>query len=188
MSTLSDGKKTISIFAESEEENIENVVAQYPIQSGNLVTDHTHQSAIVWTIDGKIYGKNHTEINSIWKQLMDWEYAGTQLTWRGAVTRHSVALTNITKTYDDGGFRNAVKVSIEFKEIRLVSTSFVKVKHVGPVKPASPPKPPGVYVTVRPGNTYWGWWRQYGTPIQTLRNWNHWPDRRIPVGARARVK
>ena len=97
-------------------------------------------------------------------------------------------LTNITKTYDEGGFKNAIKVVLEFKEAHIVSTSFVKVQHVGPVKPTPPPSPPQIWVTVRPGNTYWGWWRQYGTPIQTLRNWNHWPDRFIPVGARARVK
>ncbi|MFP7481249.1 LysM peptidoglycan-binding domain-containing protein [Weissella paramesenteroides] len=67
------------------------------------------------------------------------------------------------------------------------TTTSLQVAQASGKKQAKAPSS-GVYVTVRPGNTYWGWWVKYGTPIQTLRNWNHWPDRRIPIGARARVK
>ena len=188
MATLSDGKKKVVISAESEEESIENTVAQYPVQSGNLGTDHTQRASIDWTVEGKIYGKNHNEINNAWQQLISWQYNGNRIFWSGAITHGDVILTNITKTYDEGGFKNAIKVVLEFKEAHIVSTSVVKVQHVGTVKPTPPPSPPQTWVTVRPVYTYWGWWRQYGTPIQTLRNWNHWPDRFIPVGARARVK
>ena len=105
--------------------------------------------------------------------------------WHGAIYKGDLILENITKDYDEGGFKNAIKVSIKFKEAKTVQSSFVRVQHVGPI---TPPSPPGLWVTVVAGNTYWGWWKQYGTPIQTLRNWNKWPDRRIPIGARARVK
>lgn len=160
MATLSDGKKKVVISAESEEESIENTVAQYPVQSGNLVTDHTQRASIGWTVEGKIYGKNHSEINNSWQQLISWQYNGNRIFWSGAITHGDVILTNITKTYDEGGFKNAIKVVLEFKEAHIVSTSFVKVQHVGPVKPTPPPSPPQTWVTVRPGNTYWGWWRQ----------------------------
>lgn len=188
MATLSDGKKTITISAESEDEEIENTVAQYPVQSGNLVTDHTQRASIGWKVEGKLYGKNHNEINNSWNQLVAWQYNGDRIFWNGAISHRDIIIEKVSKSYRDGGFENAVWVTLELKEAHIVSTSFVKVQHVGPVKPTPPPSPPQAWVTVRPGNTYWGWWRQYGTPIQTLRNWNHWPDRFIPVGARARVK
>lgn len=185
MAQLTDGAKTIDITAESEEEVITNKVAQYSIQSGDAIIDHTQRETIEWTMTGLIYGRDHNEINNKWLQLITWQYAGTVLFWKGAIYKGSLILENITKTYDEGGFKNAIKVSIKFKEAKTVESSFVKVQHVGPI---TPPSPSGLWVTVVRGNTYWGWWRQYGTPIQTLRDWNKWPDRRIPIGARARVK
>ncbi|KRL81812.1 hypothetical protein FC36_GL001407 [Ligilactobacillus equi DSM 15833 = JCM 10991] len=188
MAKLTDGKKTVEIFALSEEESIENKVSQYPVQSGNPITDHTQRESFTETFSGWIKGKDHNEINDKWSQLMNWQYAGASLTWHGAIIHGNLMLTNITKTYEDGGFKNALKVDLELREVKTVSASYAAVKHVGPVNPPKPKANPAVYVTVVPGNTYWGWWRKYGTPIQTLRNWNHWPDRFIPVGARARVK
>ena len=116
---------------------------------------------------------------------MSWQYSGNTLSWRGAIVHSNLMLVKITKTYDEGGFKNALKVDLELREVKTVASSYTAVKHVGPV---NPPKPKAVYVTVVRGNTYWGWWKKYGTPIQTLRNWNKWPDRYIPIGARARVK
>src|SRR3712207_5694009 len=135
MGVLTDGKKKITIFAESEEESIENTVAQYPVQAGNLVTDHTQRSSFDWTFEGKLFGKDHNEINNQWSQLISWQYSGTLLQWDGAIHHGNLMLSNITKTYDEGGFKNALKVNIELKEVHTVSTSFVKVQHVGPVAP-----------------------------------------------------
>ncbi len=185
MGKLTDGKKTIEIFAESEKESITNKVAQYSIPSGDAIIDHTQRESIEWEMAGLIFGKDHNDINNKWLQLITWQFAGNVLFWHGAIYKGDLILENITKDYDEGGFKNAIKVSIKFKEAKTVQSSFVRVQHVGPI---TPPSPPGLWVTVVAGNTYWGWWKQYGTPIQTLRNWNKWPDRRIPIGARARVK
>ena len=46
MGKLTDGKKTIEIFAESEKESITNKVAQYSIQSGDAIIDHTQRESI----------------------------------------------------------------------------------------------------------------------------------------------
>ena len=118
---------------------------------------------------------------------MSWQHDGALLVYTGAIRRSSMLITNLHRTEDDGGFVNAIKFSMELTHVEIVKSSFVKAVNVGPKKP-SPPANPGVWVTVRPGNTYWGWMMQYGTSIQQLRNWNHWPDRRIPIGVRARVK
>lgn len=139
MAQLTDGAKTVDIFAESEEEAITNKVAQYSIQSGDAIVDHTQRETIEWTMTGLIYGRDHNDINNKWLQLITWQYAGTVLFWKGAIYKGSLILENITKTYDEGGFKNAIKVSIKFKEAKTVESSFVKVQHVGPITPPSPP-------------------------------------------------
>lgn len=187
MGVFSDGKTKVTISVSSENETVKNNVAQYPIQRGQPIIDHTQRESKDWQFDGKIIAANHNQIDAIYSKLLDWQYNGTLLTYNGAIHHDSIIIEELNKTYDDGGFTNAIKVSLTLKNVVLVNTSFVKATHVGPKTP-SKPATPGVWVTVRAGNTYWGWWQAYGTAIQTLRDWNHWPDRRIPIGARARVK
>ena len=185
MAVLKKGNVGITLFVESEEEEITNKVAQYPVQSGNNITDHTQRESLTWTFEGKIFGKNMAEVDRKYSQLVSWQHDGALLVYTGAIRRSSMLITDLHRTQDEGGFANAIKFDMELTHVEIAQSSFVKAVNVGPKKP---PTLPGVYVTVRPGNTYWGWMMRYGTSIQTLRNWNHWPDRRIPIGARARVK
>lgn len=185
MGTFKSGKTKIQVSIENETETIKNLVSQYPVQRGTPVADHTQRESKTWSFDGKLYGKNQHDIDVKFSKLLDWQFKGTILSYNGAIRHKNIIIEEMTKTYDDCGFKNAIKINFTLRNIRIVKTSFVKKKHVGP-KP--PKKTKGVYVTVRPGDTYWGWWVKYGTSIQTLRNWNHWPDRVIPIGRRARVK
>lgn len=187
MGILSDGKTKLEFSAESEEETIKNNVAQHPVQRGQPIADHTQRESKDWQFSGKLYAANQHEIDVKYQKLLDWQYNGTLLTYNGAIHHNNIIIEELNKTYEDGGFKNALKITLSLKNVNLVSTSFVKATHVGPKTPSKPASP-GVYVTVRGGDTYWGWWVKYGTAIQTLRNWNHWPDRRIPIGVRARVK
>lgn len=187
MGVLSDGKTKLDLFIENEQETITNKVAQYPVQRGQPIIDHTQRENKSWQFEGKIFGNNQHDIDTKFSKLLDWQYQGTLLTYNGAIHHSNLIIQELSKTYDDGGFRNAIKINITLQNISIVSSSFVKATHVGAKAPTKPAVP-GVWVTVRAGNTYWGWWMQYGTAIQTLRNWNHWPDRNIPIGARARVK
>lgn len=188
MAIITDGKKTVTLRLDSESEEYTSTVSQYPIQSGNPVTDHTQRSASTWTFTGRIYG-TQSQINNAWWALMTWNERGTLVRFQGMIYKGGLMISDLKKSYS--GATNAIDVELTLTEVRTVSTSYTGTRHVGPVAPKvtrKSRKSVAVYVTVRPGNTYWGWWRQYGTPIQTLRNWNHWPDRRIPVGAKARVK
>jgi LysM repeat protein len=185
MGTLKAGKKKVEIFAESENENISNKVAQYPVQNGQPVVDHTQRESKTWEFTGKIFGKNQSDIDKKYQQLISWQYHGDLLTYRGAIKHSNIIIETLEKTYEDGGMKNALTVTINLRHVRKVKSSFKKKQ-----KPATPPKKKkkGTYVTVKAGNTYWGWMMKYGTSINQLRKWNKWPDRRIPIGARARVK
>lgn len=187
MGVLSDGKTQLNLLFESEDEAFESKVASHPIQNGQPVTDHTQIESQIWSMSGWIFGDNQQQVDVKFGRLISWQQEGTLLTWNGAIHHDNMIIQSMNKTYDDGGKKNAVKISITLQWVSIVSTSFVAATNTG-FQQSSPPANPGVWITVRGGNTYWGWWQQYGTPIQTLRNWNHWPDRFIPIGARARVK
>jgi LysM repeat protein len=192
MGVFSDGKTTLEISAENEEETISNKVAQYPIQTtnpanNNPITNHTQRESKGWTFDGKVYGANQAEVTARWNIMQAWQQAGTPLTYTGAIYHKNILIQELVKTYDEGGFKNAVKFNVTLTNVSFVVSSFVKATNTGFKKP-SPPATPGVWITVKAGNTYWGWWQKYGTSINQLRAWNKWPDRRIPIGARARVK
>ena len=63
MAIITDGKKTVTLRLDSESEEYTSTVSQYPIQSGNPVTDHTQRSASTWTFTGRIYG-TQSQINN----------------------------------------------------------------------------------------------------------------------------
>ncbi|KRK40793.1 LysM peptidoglycan-binding domain-containing protein [Loigolactobacillus bifermentans] len=186
MGVLSDGKTKLELFVESEHEMIDNIIAQHPVQRGQPMIDHTQRESKTWDFEGKIMAGNQHLVDNKFTQLLTWQEQGVILSYNGAIHHPNLIISHLEKTYDEGGYSNAVKFSISLTNIRIANTSFVKAKHVGAKAPTKP-KSPGKYVTVVAGNTYWGWWQKYGTPIQTLRNWNKWPDRRIPIGVKARV-
>ncbi|MEI2461516.1 LysM domain-containing protein [Bacillus subtilis] len=45
-----------------------------------------------------------------------------------------------------------------------------------------------LYHKVKKGDTYWGCARKYGTTVNALRRLNPWPDRRIPIGVKMRIR
>ncbi|HEM2532857.1 TPA: LysM peptidoglycan-binding domain-containing protein, partial [Listeria monocytogenes] len=82
------------------------------------------------------------------------------------------------------------EITVSLRDLRRASTPWVrkKKKSSGKKQSVKSKKSPGTYITVKKGDCYWKWWKRYGTSIAQLRKWNKWPDRRIPIGKRARVK
>ncbi|QIL50117.1 LysM peptidoglycan-binding domain-containing protein [Weissella coleopterorum] len=180
----SKGQK-IEIMVESENESVEMNVSTHPIETGSPITDHVQANNKIFSFTGLIMGRDQSEVDNRYIQLLWWSQEGEELQYHGAIRHDNVIISHLSKTYDEGGFANAVKFEIELTALYKVNLNWVKNKNYGK-KQATPND--GVWVTVVPGNTYWGWWQQYGTSIDQLRSWNHWPDRQIPVGVRARVK
>lgn len=180
----SNGKK-IELVIESETEELDLSVSTHPVETGSPISDHSQLNSKTFSFSGLIMGRDQNEVDEKYVQLLWWSQDGEVLSYRGAIVHNGVIISRLSKTFDEGGYSNAVKVEIELTAVYMVKLDWVKNKNYGK-KQAAPND--GVWVTVVPGNTYWGWWQQYGTSIDQLRAWNHWPDRQIPVGVRARVK
>ena len=176
---------SVDVFSLTEHEDVNIDVATHPVEDGSPITDHSQIQSKNFRFGGWITGNNQSDIDAKYQQLLDWSQNGTLLNYSGAIRHNSMLMSNLTKDYEDGGYQNAIKFSVDLTWVRTVKVTWNKNVNAGK-KQATPP--PGVYVTVVAGNTYWGWWVQYGTSIDQLRAWNGWPDRFIPIGARARVK
>ncbi|MBU5285063.1 LysM peptidoglycan-binding domain-containing protein [Weissella confusa] len=186
MARFDDGKgHSVEVFTLSEHEEISMDVSTHPVEDGSPITDHSQMQSKTFRFSGWIHGNNQSEVDAKYNQLQDWARSADLVTYSGAIRHNGMLISNLTKDYDDGGFQNVVKFSLDLTAVFTVKVTWNKNVNAGK-KQASPPA--GVYVTVVAGNTYWGWWVQYGTSIDQLRAWNGWPDRFIPIGARARVK
>lgn len=183
MAVLTDGKKSITIISITESENIDANVTQYPVENGSPLSDHSQRTGKGISISGMILDPGASDK---YKTLIAWQDKGVMLTYKGAIYHGSLLLSGLSKSHEK--YKNGFAVTISLTVIQKATTSWKKKVVKKGKQQVTGKKTAAVYVTVKPGNTYWGWWQKYGTPIQTLRNWNKWPDRFIPIGKRARVK
>lgn len=180
------GGGAIYFFATEEGLTKETNVAQNPVENGSAISDHISLSSDTGEITGYLFGDGgaNPDGQNFMGKLYDWQQKGTLLKWYGRRYLSSVVISNLDFTFDE----NVNSMQATFTWTRVQVTQRPTQVAVAVKKPANPPAQPGVFVTVQPGNTYWGWMMQYGTPLDTLRGWNGWPDRFIPIGVRARVK
>ena len=172
----------IDIVSSSESESRTSSVTQYPVESGSPVSDNAMYSGGSITISGFLLGSNSEDS---FNTLIEMQRNARLVTYRGRIYWKDAVIQDIGKGYER--YENGFSVTITLQEIRIASAVWDKIPQPPIAKQPSKPST-AVYVTVKKGDTYWGWWQQYGTAIQTLRDWNKWPDRVIPIGARARVK
>lgn len=175
----------VVIVNEKESDTAEVEVTSYPVEKGIPITDHVQRKPETTSVSGFLLGKS---ANNDYKYLKTQEYKGALMTYTGKKIAKNVVITNISR--DIGEYTNGFAITVDLQEIRIAKSPFVKkkTKNKGKKKPAPKKKSAKVYHKVRPGDTYWYCWKRYGTSISQLRKWNKYPDRRIPIGVKLRVK
>ncbi|WEA46807.1 LysM peptidoglycan-binding domain-containing protein [Priestia aryabhattai] len=177
------GKVQLLIEKESDSKSIE--ATSYPVEKGVAMTDHVEKKPGELSLSGYIIGPNYKADKEYLQNEMN---KGTMFTYVGRNVAKNVIITSIDGDVD-ANIANGTAISIKLQEIRIANTPWVKVKNGGKKKPVTtkPPISP-VYHLVKKGDTYWDCWKRYGTSIPQLRAWNKYPDRRIPIGVKLRVK
>ncbi|MCU9592208.1 MULTISPECIES: LysM peptidoglycan-binding domain-containing protein [Bacillus subtilis group] len=178
----------INLVNEKESDGVDVEVTSYPVEKGVPITDHVQRKPETTTVSGYLLGKT---ANSDYEYLKKQAYAGTLLTYTGRKVAKNVIITKIDR--DTGDYTNGFAISIELQEIRIAKSPWVKkkVKTAGKKKKASKKKTKKsskLYHKVKKGDTYWGCARKYGTTVNALRRLNPWPDRRIPIGVKMRIR
>lgn len=182
---IGSDKDEVEIYGDQENQQIEMDIAQYPVEEGGNLVDNARFNSNEINISGYVSGKDLAEANKNATKIYDWQKDVQIIHVRNGVTDWSYLVRSFNKRFEDGR-QNAVYIDVTIVKIRKPVGSFAGMKNSG--KKQASAAPAQTWVTVVGGNTYWGWSMRYGTSIQQLRNWNHWPDRFIPIGARARVK
>lgn len=183
---LERNREQVVIYPDQENRQSEADVAQYPVEDGGTITDNSKFSSNTVNITGYIIGKDLNDANRQAGVLFNWHKTPTgMISLINGFSDDSYLIKSYNQKISDNN-SNAIYVDVTMVKIRKPVGSFAGMKNSGRVQPSTPPA--ATYVTVVRGNTYWGWMVRYGTPVQQLRDWNHWPDRFIPIGARARVK
>lgn len=175
----------IKIVNEKESDNPEVEVTSYPVERGIPITDHVQRKPEITSISGFLLGKNPNKDFAYLKKQM---YAGKLLNYTGRKVAKNVVITNLSR--DIGEYKNGFAISVELQEIRIAKSPFVKkkVKAAGKKKKSNTKKKSAVYHKVKKGETYSHMRMWYGTSLSQLRKWNKYPDRRIPIGVKLRVK
>lgn len=188
----------VRLFIEKESGKHKVEATEYPVEKGEPYTDHVAKRPSEFTITGYILSDNwQTSLN----KLLNIMNTGKIVKYVGKTAAYNVIILDISEDHDQN-VKNGMAISITLRKIRITKTSWVKAppkqkparklvttsgkkKPVSKIqKPANQPK----YHVIKKGDTYWGLSRKYGTSITQLRAWNKWPDRAIPIGAKARVK
>ncbi|EAF6111266.1 LysM peptidoglycan-binding domain-containing protein [Listeria monocytogenes] len=181
---------SVKLVNTNENESSPFTITDNPVETGANVSYHVQRETKTLEISGFLLGAT---AERDYATLKDYAEKGTIVTFRGRVYFKNVLISNLSKSYNT--IKNGFEITISLRDLRRASTPWVrkKKKSSGKKQPVKPKKQPvkkttAVYVTVKSGDCYWKWWKRYGTSIAQLRKWNKWPDRRIPNGARARVK
>ncbi|MEH7214785.1 LysM domain-containing protein [Priestia megaterium] len=175
----------ITVLIEKEDDSSSIEATSYPVEKGIPMTDHVEQKPDEFSLSGVLNGPTHAADYEYLKKCMR---SGTILTYVGRNIAKNVIILDINGSVDANN-ANGKDVSIKLRQIRIASTPWVKVQNNGKKKPVTtkPPATP-VYHLVKKGDTYWMCWKRYGTSIPQLRAWNKYPDRRLPIGVKLRVK
>ena len=184
------GKVYLNVIEEGVNESVR--VTEYPVEKGSPISDHVERTSAKFSFTAELLGKDHS---TRLRTLKDYMYNGTIVKYVGRTAATAVLITSIDRVYNSN-IANGIALTINVQKIRLSKTPWIKKKAAKPVtrggkkKPTSKkPRPnPKVYHRTKRGDTYWDLARKYGTTVSKLRAFNKYPDRRIPIGVRLRIK
>ncbi|EAF3806766.1 TPA: LysM peptidoglycan-binding domain-containing protein [Listeria monocytogenes] len=176
---------SVKLVNTNESETSPFTITDNPVETGSPVADHVQRETKTLEISGFLLGSS---AEKDYATLKGYAEKGTIVTFKGRVYFKNVLISNLSKSYNT--VKNGFEITVSLRDLRRASTPWVrkKKKSSGKKQSSKTKKSAGTYITVKKGDCYWKWWKRYGTSIVQLRKWNKWPDRRIPIGKRARVK
>ncbi|CAJ1227163.1 hypothetical protein LZY01_19750 [Levilactobacillus zymae] len=190
----------------TESETVTTDLTTNSIAPGQYVNHYTQTSPVQRQIDGKLGGSLISEIKGLKEQfdsLKRWSTNGTEVELHHGQRQSNHAVLTSTASNFDAPRDNAVPVSIAIEDVKWAKSEVSK-KSKGKAttkkenntgkkaetkgtRKANKPKA-GKYLTIKKGDTYWGYHLSFGTSIAKLRSWNGFPDNKLPIGKKIRVK
>jgi len=176
------------------------------IAPGQYINHFVQNQPTQRQIDGKLGGSSTSKVPGLKKQydmLKRWGKNGTEVELHhGQRGSNSAVLTSTGLTFD-APRDNALPVSVSLEDVKWATSEVKKSskkKTTGKQEAGSGPKSvtqgtrkkskpkAGKFITIKKGDTYWEYHVSFGTSIAKLRSWNGYPDRKLPIGKKVRVK
>lgn len=180
------------VYVHALKEDYEDVLkmTEYPVERGEPFTDHIEREVFEFSIDVSIVGPDS---GARLQKLRQYQAKGQMVKFVGRATVADVVIKRIGRVYTSE-IGNGVDATITLRKIRIAKSPWAP--HTKPVTQTGKQKPVNKqdrsdtarYHVVIKGDTYWALARKYGSTVQQLRDWNSFPDRRIPIGSKLRVK
>ncbi|KZR58975.1 LysM peptidoglycan-binding domain-containing protein [Pseudobacillus badius] len=168
-------------------------VPQHPVEKGIKLSDHVERLPQSLSLTGKILRDSGSKVNSVISDITKLQKDGKPITYSGRKVYHNMVVKNFS--YDaDANIANGFNFTIVLQEIRIANKSYTTGS-----KSAKPESKSGLkqtegkntgkqYHTIKKGDTYWALGIKYGTPWQTLYEWNKTDPRKLQIGQKIRVK
>lgn len=190
----------IPLKVENSSESTSGNFTEYPVEKGAPLADFGMAGQRQASVTARIYAKKSKSAKSGWDLAYARKLYKRMRGWgnnSAPVYLHSnLDLTNGWLTeYDedkDSAYYQYLHVTLTVSSIRLAESksSSVKSKGTKPKKGGTRSKNQkrGSYKTIKSGDTYASISKRTGVKISTLRKWNGFKDRNLPIGKRIRVK
>lgn len=169
-------------------------VTSYPVEEGLPLNDSVQRNPKTYSLSGKILRKKSKDAEEVRKKLENYMNKGTLVKYVGRISAKNVLITSIQGSYEST-VGNGLSFTMDLQQVRVAKTPYVKKKTKKKKSGKKTVSKKNVnsntkkkYHVVKKGDTYWGCARKYGTTIATLRKLNPWPDRKIPIGVKMRIR
>jgi LysM repeat protein len=190
----------IQLLIEKENNKRRVQATEYAVEKGEPFTDHVIKLPKEFKVSGYLLSDNwQADLD----KLEDMMNNGKVIQYVGKTSAANVIILDISEDHNES-IKNGAIISISLRRIRITKTSWQKAnpKDVPARKPVTSsgkkkpiekvstptPGPKPQYHVMNKGQTYWYLYQKYGTSIAQLRIWNKYPDTKIPIGAKLRVK
>ncbi|MGM0806526.1 MAG: LysM peptidoglycan-binding domain-containing protein [Bacillota bacterium] len=190
----------IQLLIEKESNKRRVQATEYAVEKGEPFTDHVIKLPKEFKVSGYLLSDNWQADLDKLEEMMN---NGKVIQYVGKTSAANVIILDISEDHNES-VKNGAVISISLRRIRITKTSWQKAKpkdvparkpvtNSGKKKPVekssvSSPGPKPQYHVMKKGQTYWYLYQKYGTSISQLRAWNKYPDTKIPIGAKLRVK
>lgn len=168
-------------------------VTSYPVEKGMPLNDSVQRNPDTFSVSGKILDASKKNKNSGEKRqkIINLMNKGKVVKYVGRLKVSNVLITSVDGTYNSST-GNGHEFNMSLQKVRIATTPYrkkkTKKKTSGKKTVKKKTTSAKKYHVVKKGDTYWGCSRKYGTTVAALRKLNPWPDRKIPIGAKMRIK
>lgn len=183
------------LLAVDEQGDFDVEIPKHKVEKGIELSDHVERQPVVLKLSGLLVRPTNERVETAIAKLRKISEEGKLISYQGRRIYTNMLLHNL-RIDTNVKIMNGHRFSCTLTEGRVGQSSYVDAALAPQTKKLSSAgrketenkKQTGVYHTVKRGDTYAGLSKKYGTSIKQLQQWNKYDARKIPVGAKLRVK